>query len=352
MLSATTRVFASTRLVRHTFGEPWMTAGGAPDVCSPTSCYNHPSTVSSHGLYHAWHLPEGLRFIDGHLCEPAAVLNMDYAVVPVVHSRARVPVGGLWLYYANGCSDLAWGIGRTLLSRNRIDLAVKLEQRQNSAATWSTAVARVARMLRRASPHWANEVVRRANGSSREKRDSQHAALYWGQQRSSSVLSLELLIADAARGMVVRGKAWNQGDFCRFPDERTGGSTYVRARALLHAFDSTFSANPLDQFNSRSVEALCQSKHGTVDTVTMYEQPAPRPGSSLWWTTEIWDVSSLCVARGVPIPAGPSGTPVGGPLWLNGSRCARPSAQEWHHCYSCKGSFLHRVGCRRSSHTC
>ena len=81
------------------------------------------------GLWRAFAQPYGLRFVNGNgqsMCTPAEELGKSGLLLPVTHSRGGNALG-LWFYYARGCSDLAWDMGRTLLVNNRYDLALNLD---------------------------------------------------------------------------------------------------------------------------------------------------------------------------------------------------------------------------------
>ena len=83
----------------------------------------------------AWHpfrFPVGIEYLRQLPCEPNDELTRDDAWLPATHvggpSRGPTDSGGIWLYYARGCSDLLWHMGRTALARNRAHAAVRAEQ--------------------------------------------------------------------------------------------------------------------------------------------------------------------------------------------------------------------------------
>ena len=61
--------------------------------------------------------------------------------ISVRHKEER----GLWLYYARGCNDLQYSVGRTIAARNKAHAALKLASMVNGS---SKAAARVANFLR------------------------------------------------------------------------------------------------------------------------------------------------------------------------------------------------------------
>ena len=67
---------------------------------------------------------------------PAAdvLLGTDNAWLPVTHTAPRPAQHyrvehGVWFYYARGCSELFYNVGKTLAAQNRIDAALQLAER-------------------------------------------------------------------------------------------------------------------------------------------------------------------------------------------------------------------------------
>ena len=293
--------------------------------------YNRSRSVAGIDTWHGNAQPVGVDFIDDVPCEPALDLGRDYAVLPVTHTRAGgTSRGSVWLYYARGCSDLGWGVGRTLLAKNREDAAIRLVQRLHGGNRASSA-SRVAELAWRRFPLWAAKVVRAANTS---------YSRFTARLRSRS---LEALLLDAAGGIVQEPGDARSG--CHIAGTVVGaracaGRCALRARALLYLFGSLGDeGKAMDALNAELLSALCRGPR-PLDSVVLYQQPH---GSHGRWATEIWDATALCVARGVGIPRGPSGEAVGGPLWLNGSQCVRSPPDEYRRCYACAGSRLQRA---------
>lgn len=329
--------------------------------CTVTAYAGRGAYTFSRSTQRTWHAiaqPSGVDNLEGVPCEPPSDLGRDYAVVPVTHTRAGTAgaKGSLWLYYARGCSDLGWGVGRTLLARNREDLAVRLMQRLHGAMGRGDATLRVAALAAQHFQSWAAKVVRAANRS-------QHAPArtYWARARGRNAISLPSLLADAARGIVQRtggdegchlsplgggavasssnatGRATGTAGAVRV----CAGACATRARALLHVFGAIGGeGHVMDALNAELLSKLCDTRRAALDSVVLHQQPT---GASGRWATEIWDATRLCVLRGVGVPTGPNGEPVGGPLWLNGSRCARSRPDEYRRCYACDGSRLQRA---------
>ena len=108
-------------------------------------------------IMHPFRFPPGNGYFKSKPCRAAPGLGLDHALLPVTHiggpNKGPTDSGGLWFYYAPGCSDFLWDMGRTLLSRNRVHLAVQLEQ-QHGGGDERAAVGRVAEWVRRVYPKW------------------------------------------------------------------------------------------------------------------------------------------------------------------------------------------------------
>ena len=139
-----------------------MLAGAAvaahvdPPVCVACGCCPR-GLGRATPTYHPFRFPIGLDHYRKLPCAPPRELGVDHAWLPVTHlggpHKGPTDSGGLWFYYARGCSDFLWDVGRTLLARNRVHLAVQLEQ-QHGGGDERAAVARVAEWVRRVYPKW------------------------------------------------------------------------------------------------------------------------------------------------------------------------------------------------------
>lgn len=308
--------------------------------------------------WHGMAQPTGVDFLEGRACEPPAELGRAYSVLPVTHTRAGSSSRRtVWLYYARGCSDLGWGMGRTLLSVNREDLALRLMARLHATKEPSTLVGRslavaarrVAALAQDRFPGWAAKVVRAANSSRHTP-----SARYFAQERfNGGGPSLEALLIDAADGIIHRRGSQSGCHLTQLGDTlntnagarplECAGSCAERAHALLHVFGAIGDeGRAMDAINVELLGSLCTMPDRALDSVILYQQTSGTTGR---WATELWDTTAVCVARGVSIPRGPRGEPVGGPLWLNGSSCARTPPEEYRRCYACAGSELQRA-CR------
>jgi hypothetical protein len=113
-----------------------------PPVC--TSNGGRDKSVS----WHPFRFPVGIDYLRALPCAADPILGRDDAWLPVTHvggpARGPTDSGGIWFYYAQGCSDLLWHMGRTVLVRNRAHAAVRIEQmaaslQEQSARDWRQA---------------------------------------------------------------------------------------------------------------------------------------------------------------------------------------------------------------------
>jgi len=277
--------------------------------------------------WHAFAMPPGLAMLTHVPCTRNTEMCKDNIRLPVTHVSTRFG-RGLWMYYARGCSDLAWSMGRTLCVRNRYHLALELHRRLYVNSDESEAVKRVADALQRARGT-AKWIVRRVNIS----RTSGHGFMkaYYGHKPN---LSVATLVADAARGIFDpnRCHVW----ISKRPrplHEVCSGECKVRSRALVFVLHSD--AHIMDNFNAAILRRLCNTP-AQLDTVQLHQQPAGghQRGVSRW-ATEIWDVRGLCSAAASAVFYS----------WLNGSACKASPPREWNSCWSCSGSALQQ-NCR------
>ena len=93
---------------------------------------NGSCTRNWEGTLGTFGMPRGVRYLPVHSEEPLnEELGRDHVWLPVTHTKtAQDPDQvGIWFHYMRGCSDTTWNAGRTLLTRNKCDNAVQLEQR-------------------------------------------------------------------------------------------------------------------------------------------------------------------------------------------------------------------------------
>ena len=213
---------------RHLAGLQMSMAAAVCTFCDAETCAS--LHYLGRGRYNrtggaTWHspvLPPSVDFLDAIACEPAGELGRSHAKLPVTHTSVfgeKAPWrrrNGLWFFYARGCSDFAWDVGRTLLVQNRYDLALTLEQRLRGGSR-RAAVQRLAADLQRprhAPPAtgirrrdwhessvavWASALVDRAMHA------NQSFMRYF--RRPGANLSLATMLLDASRGIIADPEA-------------------------------------------------------------------------------------------------------------------------------------------------
>ena len=161
---------------------PQLSAEPHPPVCRACGCCPRGRGTP---VFHPFRFPLGLDYYRELPCEPPAELGRNHTLLAVTHhggpNKGPLDSGGLWFYYAHGCSDLMWDVGRTVLARNRAHAAVIIQQWRHGG-TERDAVNAIA------------EWVRRHHASWRAIAKAQHV---WQG-------SVERLIAEAARGALAQ----------------------------------------------------------------------------------------------------------------------------------------------------
>ena len=231
-----------------------------------TSC-SSPGQCPRTSHFYAFRLPQGVAINKDRPCSPPEELGHDDAYVPVTHvggpNRGPTDSGGLWFYYARGCSDLLWHMGRTMLARNRIHAAVLIEQR----AAWHAgqqisereAVGRVGAFLRRNHPRWG------PLGGARR----------WMEKRVANV-SVEAIIAEGARGLYGPcpvGDAFDTTGALRPCDCQRGNESSMGA--LLRT-KRLFALAPLAGDKLLSLHSEPLLRRLPLDTLQLHQQPQVR----------------------------------------------------------------------------
>lgn len=100
--------------------------------------------------------PRGLRYLRQRpvLYEEVGRSHMQLAVSHT-HTLQHVWQPGLWLYYMRGCSDLSWDVGRTMLVRNRCELAILLQQRSTPGSSRPDAIAHIVRTMQQVTANFS-----------------------------------------------------------------------------------------------------------------------------------------------------------------------------------------------------
>lgn len=282
----------------------------------------------------AFRLPQLLGVYRDLPCNPPVDLGVDGALQPVTHvggpRRGPTDSGGLWFYFARGCSDLLWDMGRTVLTRNRVHAAVVAEQRlaltMGQSLSDREAIGRVADYVRARHPKWP---------------PLGRARSWAGLGKNASV---EAIIAEAARGLygTCNGMALSPEGrlrpcLCSGNVSRYTSLPSSQKRRLIHLA-------PLSGDKVLSLHSEPILRQLPIDTLTLYQQP--QGGGSPLWTTEIWDL------RGSPALSRHLENATSHPEVVARSRWAvsrndasklaapcQPSAT-WHTCMACSGSLL------------
>jgi hypothetical protein len=337
----------------------------SPTAATPVPFCTTSGTNDSRATWKPFRFPPGLEYFRSSSlpCEPNAELGTSDSWLPVTHvggpMRGPTDSGGLWFYYARGCSDLQWNVGRSVLARNRAHAAVLTEQmlavlesaehstsahegerghqrrKQKSPPTLISdreAVGRVAAWLRKRYPKVEWSPLRQARPWFHHVHQSYNA-------------TAEDLIAEAARGLYGQctPPAFDQTGALRpctcASDSPSRGTSRRRLLALT----------PLCGDKVLSLHSEPGLRRLPLDTVVLHQQP--QGGGNPSWTTEIWDVRGspslsrhLENASAHPEVVGRARwAPLQAEGWTVPAGACVP-AESWHTCFSCKGSALEH-GC-------
>ena len=345
-------------------------------------------------------MPYGTNWYRNVSCETASELGVSHAWLPVVHTydlhqKWRLP--GVWLYYARGCSDLLWNVGRTLLALNKFHAAVLLLQRQAKAqrlgggggggggsgggsggrpATSHAQLAfdrhvwpRISEPARKlitsllqldgggsggmSYEHALRAFVVRLLAANRVPSRLPHVSVQAGVKWAlhSDQGPLRYAIAEAAKGFY-GGKEQCNPHPVRAPTVRN--ETLCRGACLsrvAHLQRTLLQyAVPMDEVLMELMRELVGTDQ-QLDSLQLLQQPAG--GVSILWTTEIWDIRSFSYRRAAAahrLAAARRGGGGGGGgggvkgasrfVRLDGAPCVPSTTFE--QCMSCNGSELHR----------
>ena len=361
-------------------------------VC--TFCGDCPRTSTWHGFA----MPYGTNWYRNISCEAASELGVSHAWLPVVHTydlhqKWRLP--GLWLYYARGCSDILWNVGRTLLALNKFDAGVLLLQRQAKAQrrggsggssgggngdggggrtttrhaqlafnrdVWAGVsgparklIASVLQLDGGGSGGMSYELALRTftirllttNGmliSLPRAHDSVHARAKWAVHADQG--PLRDAIAEAAKGFYGSKEQCNPHPVSA---QLVRNETLCRGACLRRAIHLRRTLVPYELAIEAVLLSLMLELVGTdqqLDSLQLLQQPAG--GGSILWTTEIWDMRSLSYRRAAAAHRAAAAWRGGDGGAKGASRFARlddapcvPSAT-FELCMACNGSELHR----------
>lgn len=274
--------------------------------------------------FHAFGAPLGVDHLLNTSCRANRELE-SHAIVPVTATSTTGV--GRWFYYAAGCSDTAWPLGRTVVARNRWHALLVLAQRlllnrgrrSSFRDAAELAAERIAQHNRTSG--WSVGAVTRA----RHLLQRPNATLQW-------------LLLESAKGIFGRATASDApGSSCAtglsaYPERCMGDACTLKWKLVLGR------EGLLDEVSDQLLHEM--ASHGEVlDTIVLHQQ-LQGGFRSVHWTTEIWDVRHVA-AKAVAVDAGTSPPRAAGPLHLNGTACVpSPCAT----CLACVGSAL-EVAC-------
>ena len=206
-------------------------------------------------------LPAHAFFLANQSCSPHESLGRNDSVLPVTHVRRRGEKNpqdsGIWLYFAQGCSDFGWNVGRTLLARNKQDAALMLQERV-CACPRAAASRKVAKLVRIHAAKYAASLASRNPASS-----------------ASPEARIAALLEDAAAGCACRS---------------TCSASRAAKVANTHVYDAK-----LDIVLRLLLQQLPPA--AAIDTIQLWQQPQGYVRDWSLHATELWDVRHL---RGWP----------------------------------------------------
>ena len=325
----------------------------AADICK--ACGDCPrSTIppQPNATFGGFGVPLGIGFLEQRPCAPPAELGVDNAWLPATHTSQRTFAagGGTWLYYAAGCSDLLWNVGRTLLVKNRCHAVVALEARLNR--TLHEAAMRVVRRL----PAWSKALVSQARRGLKTNSLVTLPRSIANDTIAEWALQMAWLLEEAS----THGVFWNGvpdancNPWAIKIDERCNKQCKSRA----FTFSALCGTDDLDHVLRRQLVELATTAT-PVDTIQFHQQP--QGGRSLRWLTEIWDVRAIDNKRNAtsrPTPPSSWGSrtvhhdgsahyETYGLLVDSDMSSRRPGAclpsANFSNCFACRGSKLDRL---------
>ena len=285
------------------------------------------ATTSWHAY---WAMPPRINLLSNQPCSPHTLLGRHNISLPVTHRQVHKEIG-LWFYFAHGCSDIFWRMGRTLLARNKQDLFLKLAGGERDPK-------RAAALVQKLAPAYATEALNRS-------RHSRHWYVreYFSKAASNLMMRREELpLACLLRDTLLV----TSEEQCDVYITSRHGSAIKRVLpcacpCIRPSFDGL-----LDIVNER----LLKKRVGTaeeIDTVQLYQQPQGLYSQRT--AVELWDVRHLhsrFVPHALLFAKRRSGTrglaglshlvPFHG--GANGAACKL--SQDWHSCLACENSSL------------
>lgn len=288
-----------------------------------------------------------MAFLSNASCKANDELGRDHVTLPVTHQQEGSELwfadGGTWFYYARGCSDFGWPVGRTMLVSNRYEAAVQLVHRRAAARgapipTRAQAARQVASILSAREPSFVTEVLQRA-------RESRHHYMQLWRERFGprpSNVTLDAIVLDAAGGVFdpircrMRGVVSSDGPCLRACASRTKALVFT----LLHKM------YVIDALNINLMRELCGTEW-ELDTVQLLHQhPVEHSRGLAYAMTELWDARNVCQRDRRPASSSSKAASLALKRlaslsrWANGSACEPSPIDEFARCSACNGSQM------------
>lgn len=314
-------------------------------VALPMHCVAKGTTNKNLTTWRPFAFPHGAVYLHArHLgCDVPAEANRSNAWLPVV-STAYESAGskGLFFYYARGCSDLLWHVGRQFAARNRCAAAIHLERLANGG-TDAEATERVAAAFFR--EHDPRDLRLRSMLQTAQTR----ARSWFGGKVPSASGSMQNstlagLYAECARGIHgVCDSPPFAADGSLRPCECAGGWWRVHHRKRAFVV-SELAGN--DHLNVHILQLMHRLGYTTLQLLQQ-----PQGGGGLGWSVELMDArNGTRYARHLrkALLTLPAAEFTGRVARLDGITGGRKACVPWVNftrCMACEGSGLESV-CR------
>ena len=224
--------------------------------------------------WHAFAQPSSVDFFDGIACTAPHELR-SHSIVPVTHTRSGYAIG-LWLYYARGCSDFGWDVGRTLLASNRVALAFALARTLRSGGIltrlWRSGLSRSRSGLSHGQPkkpeEEEGESVQEQHRTARHEQQAKYPGSYQfslTKASSANVHDEQHSVATAAVHDVVQLLQAHHPGWARLVLSRALNSSHAHVRRYLksdHHAEMAGMRSSVDPGGPRQTQRAVESSGG------------------------------------------------------------------------------------------